>query len=143
MRVCVCVGVVPIIDYPIYFDIQDISIYQTITLSKWCVRAKVLTVRQEQLEEQMEEKRKAREECERRRAELLQQLEEEEVEIQQQREEQERQRTAHMHDISAQVCVCVFQILQLRFTNSKHDGRTNPPVTTWLRLTLFLTQMSD
>lgn len=105
MCVCVCLGVVPIIDYPIYFDIQDISIYQTITLSKWCVCAKVLTVRQEQLEEQMEEKRKAREECERRRAELLQQLEEEEVEIQQQREEQERQRTAHMHDISAQVCV--------------------------------------
>lgn len=70
-----------------------------------CVCVKVLSVRQQQLRERMEEKRRAREECERRRAELVQQLEEDEEEKRLQREEQEEQRTARMRDINAQVCV--------------------------------------
>ncbi|TSR04335.1 Trichoplein keratin filament-binding protein [Bagarius yarrelli] len=63
----------------------------------------VLGVRQEQLQERMEEKRRARKECQRRRTELLQQLEEEEEEKRQQREQQEQQRTTRMQDINAQV----------------------------------------
>lgn len=89
-----------------------------------CV-CQVLNVRQEQLHERMEEKRRAREECERRRVELLQQLEEEEEEKRQHREQQEQQRTTRMQDISTQVCV--FKYYTSHLQNQKR----------------FLTKMSD